>query len=421
LVSRRIFTDEEIYEREKERIFGRCWLFLGHETQIVEAGDFVTVKMGETPVIVWRDQNGAVRAFINSCRHRGNPVTRVDAGRAQNLTCPYHGWCYNLAGRRAPPGGLLNVPGTENYYKGRLPREDWGLVPVAQVDTYKGLIFGTFDPEAPPLAEYLGDMRWALDILLDQGDLAATPGVVRWQMNCNWKFAADNAIGDNAHADVAHRSALLTFGKMSGAPVLAPGEHRDGFTILTRYGHGMNAATGLPGVSFQDFSYWRQNPEVTEKLGPLRTSVLRFNMNVFPNLFVIDRLLMIRNPLGPDRMEITAIALHDRNAPEDVQAGEKRAAFRKFGPSGWLEQEDGENWDQATVGAKIDTLAEYPLNYTMAVNAGQFVDDGQSPPRIESMLNEHGQLWFYRFWSDMMDSDGWAELSKAQAVPSGTI
>ena len=105
LVSRRIFSDEEIYRLELDQVFARCWLFLAHESQVARPGDFVTTWMGDEPVIVTRDTQGQVRAMINTCRHRGNSVCRADAGRAHSFMCTYHGWTYGL------DGGLIGVPG----------------------------------------------------------------------------------------------------------------------------------------------------------------------------------------------------------------------------------------------------------------------------------------------------------------------
>jgi phenylpropionate dioxygenase-like ring-hydroxylating dioxygenase large terminal subunit len=434
LVGREIFNDPEIYATELQRVFGRAWLFLAHETQIPSPGDYVTCKMGETPVIVTRDGGGAIRAMINSCRHRGNPVTRSDAGHARTFTCPYHGWCYDSSGKRVDSGGLVAVPGLKTYYDEKIDLPAWGLIPVAQVGVYHGLIFGTLDPQAVPLEEFLGDFRWFLDMVLDRGDFAAVPGVVRWRMKCNWKFAADNAIGDNAHAQIAHRSAFIAMERKLGAPRMGLGVDEPGFTILTEYGHGANCKTSyFAGTNDYDtasgkfqridpvYEQWRENPEIVEKMGPLRSQIVRYNGNVFPNLFIIDRLLMMRNPIGPGETEIRAIALYDRNAPPETQELQKRRAFRKFGPSGLLEQEDGENWDQATAGARIRAIKDAQLNYEMGLGTGTFVNDGRTPPRIDSMINEHAQLWFYQSWADAMNADDWAAWRAKHVRPEGTI
>jgi len=429
LVSRSIFADDDIYALEQERIFRRCWLFLAHESQIPNPGDYVTTQMAETSVIVCRDNQGRINALINSCRHRGNTVCRSDSGNARTFTCSYHGWCYDLQGKRVVPGSLVGVPGHKAYYDEKLDLSAWGLVPVARVESYRGLIFGCFDPTAPFLDIYLNDFRWALDLMLDRGKLAAAPGIVRWRIPCNWKFPADNA-ADNAHAQITHRSAFIALSKLSGSSIPVVGGKNPGFTILTEYGHVANFQTGSfeePGKDVEakqrgykyatpGLEYWRTVPEIVKQQGDFRAGVLRYNMNVFPNLFIIDRLLMLRNPISPCETEIRIVGLFDASAPPEIQREEQRGMYRKFGPSGFLEMEDGDNFDQSTAGVQFGPISTYALNYSMGLGSGTFVRDGQSPPRIETMLNEHGQLWFYRAWSDMMNASNWDEHAAHHAL-----
>src|SRR5437868_8197041 len=99
LISRRIFIESEIYEQELERIFAKCWLFLCHESQLPNPGDFLTTYMGEDPILVTRGKDGKIRAFLNSCRHRGMRVCRADGGAAAAFTCAYHAWTYASDGR----------------------------------------------------------------------------------------------------------------------------------------------------------------------------------------------------------------------------------------------------------------------------------------------------------------------------------
>ena len=120
LVNRKIFSDPDIYQLELEQIFARCWLYLGHESQLPNRGDYINVFMGEEPVLVVRNRQGKLNAFINSCRHRGNRVCRADAGNTASFLCTYHGWTYDLDGK------LIGVPGHRSCTTASLTADSGG-------------------------------------------------------------------------------------------------------------------------------------------------------------------------------------------------------------------------------------------------------------------------------------------------------
>ena len=143
-IDRRIFSEQTVYDDEMARIFGRSWLMIGHESLVPEPDDFFHTYMGEDPVLVVRQSDGSVKAFLNACSHRGMKVCRADLGNAKSFTCTYHGWTYDRS------GALVGVPYEERYRN--LDKGRWGLHPVARIESYKGMIFGSFDPAAPTLA-----------------------------------------------------------------------------------------------------------------------------------------------------------------------------------------------------------------------------------------------------------------------------
>src|SRR3954453_3948153 len=113
-VSARIYADEEIYEAEAQRVFGKCWLFLAHESTIARRGDYLTTTMGDDPVVVVNQGGGEYAAFMNQCRHRGMRICRADGGNAKGFTCTYHGWVYDLS------GNLVQVPHEKDGYLDRI-------------------------------------------------------------------------------------------------------------------------------------------------------------------------------------------------------------------------------------------------------------------------------------------------------------
>src|SRR6201997_4663671 len=203
-ISREIFVNDEIYAEEQERVFARAWLFVGHESQIPNPGDFFVSCMGEESVLLCRDRAGAVHLFLNSCRHRGMKVCRYDEGNTAVFTCPYHGWSYGTDGK------LVGVPYFREAYHSKLDRSQWGLVEVAQLTNYKGAIWATWDPAAPSFTEYLGDFRHYLNQTFDgwdgsDGGTEILGGIQKWRVPCNWKFPAENFSGDSYH-NISHRS-----------------------------------------------------------------------------------------------------------------------------------------------------------------------------------------------------------------------
>ena len=163
--------------------------------------------MGEESVILCRDRAGEIHVFLNSCRHRGMKVCRYDEGNTAVFTCPYHGWSYGTDGR------LVGVPYFREAYHSKLDRSQWGLVEVAQLCNYKGTVWATWDPAAPPFLEYLGDFARYLDLHArrlgrQRGPAEVLGGIQKWRMPCNWKFPAENFCGDSYH-NISHRSVDL--------------------------------------------------------------------------------------------------------------------------------------------------------------------------------------------------------------------
>ena len=195
-VDNRVYTDVRVYEREVERIFNRTWLFAAHASELREPGDYITTTLLGQPLLLARGNDGSVRAFYNTCRHRGSKIALDACGHAAVLRCPYHFWSYDL------DGSLIGIPGEEAYAGSGFVKEE---NPLAQIrcEEELGLVFVTFGTDAPSLRTYLGPMICrTLATPLANAEFEVVK-YVSYELPVNWKVFAENA-RDGYHVPFVH-------------------------------------------------------------------------------------------------------------------------------------------------------------------------------------------------------------------------
>ena len=349
-VHRSAMVSPAVHELERQRIFDRCWLYLGHESEVPNPGDYARRVVAERPLFFARKRDGGLAVFHNTCPHRGALVCRTDRGNAEAFRCFYHAWTFDTS------GALVGVPDAEGYG----PDFDRGGMGLRspRFDSFRGFIFVCFDRETEPLREYLAGAAEYLDLVADQdpGGMRVIPGSNRYGIKANWKLLAENSV-DAYHTPFTHRSFFDYMAGAGGGDPQAVGNRR-GFGRSLGNGHGVmenDAAFGRPIAMWHP----RYGEEARAEMQGIkddliarhgREKALRMceksrNLLIFPNLIVNDIMAVtIRafQPTGPAGMDVTAWQL--------VPAGEAGARLRRrldsfltfLGPGGFATPDDVE-------------------------------------------------------------------------------
>ena len=340
----RLYHDPDIYAEEQQRIFrGKVWSYLGLDAEIPKPGDFRATYVGDTPVIINRDAKGEVHAFVNRCAHRGALVRRELSGNASNHICIYHQWCYGL------DGGLTAIPFRRGIrgQGGMAPDFDMsahGLRPL-RVGAVNGALFGTLDPDAEPLEDYLGPPILAqLRRLLDRP--VRVLGYNRQRIRGNWKLYAENT-RDNYHASLLHEF-LVTFGldrSTQVGGVRMDHRHRHSITWAEAdtdddIAQQAYADAGVRSnfLSLQEPDLVTFRPERADRLNLVVTSV--FPSSVFVQISNSLAIRQIR-PRGVDEVEVFQTMIGYADDTPEMNLHRLRQA-NLVGPAGLVSMEDGE-------------------------------------------------------------------------------
>ena len=426
IVSRDIFVNREIYAVELEKLFTRAWLFVGHESQIPNPGDFFASRMGEESVLLTRDKNGKVHVFLNSCRHRGMKVCRYESGNTDLFTCPYHSWAYGLDGK------LRGIPHDKQIYDGGLDRDAWSLIEVPKMTEYKGTVWASWDERAPDFETYLGDAIVHLDMALDCRDGrpggSEVIGIHKWVFPSNWKFAAENFLGDTYH-NPSHRSVdMIGIGPSAQRGTKGRRDNElDGAQhvwVSFPEGHGVHSAVGPEHreyiESFQDDpeieAYFRHCfSERNRRLGK-KARLMPFVGTIFPNTSYHGgqpRGLCAWHPHSPDQTEGWRFFFVDADAPSPVKDFLRRYYMRYSGPARMTEQDDMENWLYATAASTGTVARRYAFNYQQSLNATRvdpIVNGIEVRGEVATQISEHMARGFYRRWDSYMRDADWDVL-----------
>ncbi len=411
-VHRTLYTDAAVFEEEMVKVFGgKSWVYLAHESQLVENNSYLSVRMGLRPLLVTRDRHGALHGVFNRCAHRGATLCRDESGVAKAFQCPYHGWTFRNTGE------LVGVPWVEGYGDD-FDKTEFGLRKVTRVESYRGFVFGTMNADAPPVVDWLGPARTWLDYWIDrapEGEVIVRSAAFRMGYRGNWKLAFDNA-GDGYHPSFSHRSLLEMASRMGDAKDMSyfGKTPDDGPMKAYSLGNGHSVLDQRP-VYDGPGSFWanqrpqpgrerfeelirERHPDDADRLLDLCVGA-QINLSIFPNLLIIGNQIQVVEPLSVTRTQLSWHATTVGGVPEEVNAMRMRTQedFPSFG-----EPDDQANFEEVQRGLGVSEEEWILMNRGLGTGWQEEMPDGSIRTAVTDEIHMRA---YYREWTKRMGEE----------------
>lgn len=407
-VHRRVFTDAEVFALEMDRIFRKTWVYLGHESEVAEAGRFKRTWLGLAPVILTRHRDGALYALINACRHRGPVVCEEESGSAKSFLCRYHAWAFDTN------GDLISVPMPAGQ-RASFRKEEWGLHRVPRLESYRGFVFGSMNPNVVPLLEHLGNAREFLDLFVDlspSGSLIVDRGATKYEYRGNWKQQVENSM-DGYHPGFVHHSffeGVLRHRTGKGFGWIV-GEQSPGKNYSLGNGHGLldfrffdrSKIMGPGGARREADVDWHE--KLVKRLGRERADQVMavrggdgFNLLVYPNLVLINCQIRVIRPIAVDRTEVYAYPTMLGDVDETINVERLRGHEDFYGPASFGAPDDIDMFVRQWEGLANNPEIEWLL-YERGIEREQHEGEGA---RFSHMGDETSHRGIWRQWKELM-------------------
>jgi benzoate/toluate 1,2-dioxygenase subunit alpha len=351
-VGRDIFTDPEIFELEMKHIFEGNWIYLAHESQVSNNNDYFTTTIGRQPIVIARDKEGRLNAFINACAHRGAMLCRHKRGNKTSYTCPFHGWTFANTGKLISVKDPRNAGYPETFNK----NGSHDLTKVARFDSYRGFLFGSLNPDVVPLSDHLGEAAKMIDLMVDQSPegLEVLRGASTYVYDGNWKLQTENG-ADGYHVSAVHWNYAATTSRRKQA------EQVDDVRAMSA---GSWAKQGGGSYSFdnghlllwtnwsnpEDRPNWNRRAELTEKYGQARADWMvqrSRNLCLYPNVYLMDQFssqIRTYRPIAVDKTEVTIYCIAPKAENAEARTHRIRQYEDFFNASGMATPDDLEEF-----------------------------------------------------------------------------
>ncbi|WP_241623885.1 Rieske 2Fe-2S domain-containing protein [Rosenbergiella epipactidis] len=359
---RGIFTDPELFELEMTYIFEGNWVYLAHESQVADPGDFYTLTIGRQPVMITRDKEGQLHGLINSCSHRGAMLATRKKGNKSSFTCPFHGWTFSNNGK------LLKAKDekTGDYPPCFKKEGSHDLKPMAKFENYRGFLFGSLEPDVVSLEEWLGETRKIIDLIVDSAadGLEVLRGSSSYTYEGNWKLQMENG-ADGYHVSVVHWNYASTMSRRN--------YEEDGVKTVDANGWSKSVG-GVYGFENGHMLLWtqvlnaavrpihRHFDSLKSQFGDERASMMvnqTRNLALYPNLYLMDQFstqLRIVRPIAVDKTEVTIFCFAPKGEPLEDRTLRIRQYEDFFNVSGMGTPDDLEEFRACQQGYQARTL-----------------------------------------------------------------
>jgi len=403
-VHRDAFRSQAVFDRERSQIWNRCWLYLGHASELPNPGDYKVRKIGGRPLIFIRDVKGTIRCFYNSCPHRGTTVCRQEEGNARHLRCFYHAWTFDTEGH------LVSLPSPDAYPSDSGFRERLGLRPVAGLEILHDFVFITFNEQAPPLAEYLGGAAKFFELVANMSEVGmrVLPGTQRYTARANWKLLVENAT-DGYHFSPSHIT-FLEYLKSTGfttSDEVSSVEIHNNHVASVQAGHGGRIGLAWePRFGEAERARTEANrARLVERFGEEYASYLADGFHttyMFPNLLLFDiESISIRllEPVAPNRTEVSAWALAPIDEPAETTGLRLKTLVSFIGPGGLATPDDLEA--QEAIQRGIEATADDRRDGVDWNDISRGIDAELRGGPLRT-IDEAGIRHFWRTWDSMV-------------------
>ena len=350
---RSAFTDEALFELEMKHIFEGNWIYLAHESQIPNNNDYYTTHIGRQPVVIARNRQGQLNAFINACSHRGATLCRHKRGNKATYTCPFHGWTFNNSGK------LLKVKDPEGAgYPECFNKEgSHDLKKVARFESYRGFLFGSLNADVKPLAEFLGEAARIIDMIVDQSSdgLEVLRGASTYTFEGNWKLQAENG-ADGYHVSAVHWNYAATTNQRKQREACVDeiramdagkwGQQGGGFYA---FDHG-HLLLWTKWANPEDRPNFSRRDEFAARCGEATADWMiqhSRNLCLYPNVYLMDQFgsqIRLLRPISVNKTEVTIYCIAPKGESDEARSRRIRQYEDFFNVSGMATPDDLEEF-----------------------------------------------------------------------------